>query len=136
MPYIPLRSFFRRPKLKRIFALLLLLCINPAWVAAMQTDSSRQLSGIVATRKDEVLPRITVIAKGDGFEKQTETGESGEFRINVPGGPVTLRVEGQYISPEEQKIAADGASENLRLFVDYRIPPIHQSIVILASALQ
>ncbi len=113
---------------------ILLIAIFAAAGFSMQTGS--RISGVVADRKDEVLPGVTVIARGASGEWRTTTNETGEFSLEAPNEDVSLRIEGQYVKPQEQAIPAGSASENLHIQVDYLIPPIHQSMVITASALE
>jgi hypothetical protein len=56
--------------------------------------------------------------------------------LEIPTEDVSLRIEGQYIKPQQRAFPADTVVADLRIKVDYRIPPIHQSIVITASALE
>src|SRR5438105_6236551 len=104
--------------------------------AGFSMQSGRRISGVVADRKDGVLPGVTVIARSASGERQTTTNETGQFSLEVPNEDVSLRIEGQYVKPQEQAVPAAGASENLHIQVDYLIPPIHQSMVITASALE
>jgi outer membrane receptor protein involved in Fe transport len=79
---------------------------------------------------------MTVIATGPGYERMVETGDSGQFTLSVPSADVTLRVEGPYVVPNQRTLGADEFANDIRLQIDVRIPPIHQSIVIVSSALQ
>src|SRR5262249_8076960 len=49
---------------------------------------------------------------------------------------LTLRIEGQYIKAKESTIRSSDPTDNLHILVEFLIPPIHQSIVITASALE
>src|SRR5947207_3398303 len=123
-----------KPNWHSVILATLLIAMFAAAAFAMQ--SSRRISGVVADRKAQVLVGITVIARGASGERQTTTNETGQFTLDVPNEDVALSIEGQYLKPQEQAIPAGGVSENLRIEVDYLIPPIHQSIVITASALE
>jgi outer membrane receptor protein involved in Fe transport len=118
--------------LPAIIASLLTLC----WSAAAQTPSDRQIRGAVSTRANHPLARMNVIATGPGFERMVETGDSGQFSLSVPNGEVILRVEGPYVVPNQRTLLPDELSDDIRLQIDVRIPPIHQSIGIVASGLQ
>ncbi|MET0650091.1 MAG: TonB-dependent receptor, partial [Pyrinomonadaceae bacterium] len=59
----------------------------------------------------------------------------GGFRLAVPEGALTLRLSGKNVAPVVRHIAAGEAAENLRLLVEYVVPPIHESIVIVDSSL-
>jgi hypothetical protein len=100
----------------------------------MQFPPTRRIAGVIVDRKDEVLAGIIVIARSASGERRTTTDDTGQFAIDVPDEEITLRVEGEYIKPQEQIVSR--ASENLRIEADYEIPPLHQSIVITASGLE
>jgi hypothetical protein len=46
-----------------------------------------------------------------------------------------VRVEGKNLEAAEKLIAATDSTDNLQLKVKYIVPPVHESIVIQASAL-
>jgi hypothetical protein len=70
------------------------------------------------------------------LSRRTTTDEAGRFMLEIPTEDVSLRIKGQYIKPQQRAFPADTVVADLRIKVDYRIPPIHQSIVITASALE
>ena len=115
---------------------ILILLIAAKGIAAQELPDTRLISGVVVTQKDEALSGISVIARGRGFERITVTGENGEFRMKTPRSDVTLLAQGPYIRPQETTISAESSSTSVRLQVEFFIPPIHQSIVITAPALQ
>ena len=84
----------------------------------------------------QVLPGMVVIVSGVNGESRTTTNGTGQFTLETPNQDVSLRIEGPYIKPLVQSLTIASASENLRIQVEYRIPPIHQSLVITASALE
>ena len=95
----------------------------------------RTLSGTIVTRKNEAAPGVSLIVRfAAGEEKVTSDGQ-GVFRFSAPAGPLTLRVEGRNVVSQERVIGADERTENLRIEIDYVIPPVHDSVVIEASAL-
>jgi outer membrane receptor protein involved in Fe transport len=116
--------------------ILATLVIGIVAVAAFPMRSNRRISGVVTDRNAGVLAGITVIARGASGERQTTTSDIGQFTLDVPDEDVALHIEGQYIKPLEQAIRAGSASENIHIEIDYFIPPIHQSMVITASALE
>src|SRR3989441_4357804 len=132
----PLRGGeFVRTVSNAIFTVLLLTAFAQAGFAfATQSPLSRTISGLIAGPKNEVLTGATVVARTAVSEKTTTTDERGQFRIEAPDDEVTLHVEGQYIKPQDRTIPAGGAQTNLRIEIEYLIPPIHQGLVITASA--
>jgi TonB dependent receptor/Carboxypeptidase regulatory-like domain/TonB-dependent Receptor Plug Domain len=104
--------------------------------ASPPQSPGRTISGTVVDDKGQVLTGVAVVASGVNGERRTTTNATGQFTLETPYQDVSLRIEGAYIKPLEQVLSADTVSENLRIQVEYRIPPIHQSLVITASALE
>jgi hypothetical protein len=105
-------------------------------LAANPLEADRQITGVVVTDKNETLQKMLVIVKGTTFERETQTGENGQFSISVPTGDVTLSVVGPYVAPNEKILRHDDLLADVRLSVRISIPPIHQNVVIVANALQ
>src|SRR5215470_10612623 len=89
---------------------------------------SRTVSGTVLDDRGQVLPSISVIASDVNDEWRTITNFTGQFWLKIPNENVSLRIQGAYIKPREQVLPIATPSENLRIQVEYRIPPIHQSL--------
>src|SRR5262245_51231030 len=87
----------------------------------------RLLSGYILTQQDERLPGITVIARVVDTESRTTSDANGEFRVVVPVGPVTLRLEGQKITPIELPLSANEPGTNLTIRVKVIIPTLQES---------
>src|SRR5215813_13762015 len=115
--------------------MIILASFQPAFTSPLQS-STRTISGTVVDDKGQVLPGMVVIASGVNGESRTTTNGTGQFTLETPNQDVALRIEGPYIKPLVQSLTIASASENLRIQVEYRIPPIHQSLVITASALE
>ena len=119
----------------RLASTILVISIHVVCAFATQSPS-RRISGIIVDQKDQVLTAITVIAQTASGERRTTTDEAGRFTLDLPNEDVSLRIEGPYIKPQQQSFPAGNVAENVRIEVDYLIPPIHQSLVITASALE
>ncbi len=100
-----------------------------------QTSGARTLSGTILTSKGELVPGVTVIVRSATGEQQTTSDAAGGFSLSVPDEPLTLRFEGKNISPLEKSVAATDATENLEIKIEFIIPPIHESVVIVSSQL-
>src|SRR5262245_57991341 len=112
-----------------------ILFLHVAFASPVQS-SSRRISGTIVDAKDQVLTGLTVTASGPSGERRTSTNEAGQFVFDVPNEDVALRIQGLYIKPYQQPLPVSSLADNLRIEVEYLIPPIHQSIVITASALE
>src|SRR5262245_64742535 len=126
---------FALPTFRRLAFTMLFISVHLVCAFGIQSQS-RKVSGIIVDHKDQVLPGITVIVQTGSGERRTTTDEVGRFILDVPIEDVSLRIEGPYIRSQQQSLSSGTVVENLRIEVDYRIPPIHQSLVITASALE
>ena len=113
--------------------LIVLGCLGAA--LPLLAQDVRPISGVVVTSKDEAVYGVTVIASSNIGEQRTVTDNDGRFQLDVPSQEVTLRFEGQNIRPQERTIGLNEATV-LRVEIEFLIPPIHQSMVIVASALE
>src|SRR5437762_6694294 len=93
------------------------------------------VSGVVVDQKDAVLSGITVTGRSETGERRTVTDETGRFSLDIPGENVVLSIEGPFIEPLQETLPA-GNSDNVRIQAAYRIPPVHQDIVVTASPLE
>lgn len=57
---------------------------------------------------------MTVKARWPGGESKTLTDEDGQFRLEVPDAPVTLRVEGKNIAAHERTLPPGESVDALR----------------------
>ena len=130
------RERFFGSKRYGVGVMILLLSVQPLTASPVQSLTDRRISGVIVTHKDEALNGVTVVARGGSGERRAVTNENGEFIFDVPDEEITLRIEGQYIKPQEQTIPVGTRSTDLRIQIDFLIPPIHQSIVITASAFE
>src|SRR4030095_6428912 len=112
-----------------------ILFLQVAFASPVQS-SDRRISGTIVDGKDQVLTGLTVTASGPSGEWRTSTNEAGQFVLDVPNEDVGLRIQSLYIKPYQQALPVSSLADNLRIEVEYLIPPIHQSIVITASALE
>jgi outer membrane receptor protein involved in Fe transport len=105
----------------------------PALFAQMHDD--RILSGVVITQKNEAVEGVSLTILFPSGQERTKSDPDGNFRIEIPNEPVTLRVEGKYIASREMRIGSSDPTEDLKILVGFQIPPIHESLVITAAAL-
>lgn len=115
--------------------LLLPLFLSLTTQSNAQSPSMRMLFGTIVTGKNEVVTAATVIARSASGEWKTVTDGEGTFRLQVPDEALTLRVEGKNLAAQERKIKPGDKPDNLRIEVEYVIPPVHDSLVITATAL-
>ena len=106
------------------------------FLAFQDAFASRTISGVIVDDKDQVLSGITIIARGASAEQRTTSDETGRFALSVPDDDISLRIEGPYIKTQEQTVAVSNTTENIRIEAEYRIPSVHQKLVITTSALE
>lgn len=119
----------------RLSAAILCLLTAPQVLAA-QAPGPRVLSGVVLTSRGELAPGVSILVGAAGGELRTASDAEGGFRLPVPEGALTLRLTGRHVAPVTKEIAAGGATEGLRLVVEYVVPPVHESMVIVDSSLE
>lgn len=130
------RGFNKRrvgPVARLVLWATLLLC-NQFAVNAQDT-APHTLSGVIITARNEVVSGATVTVRAASGEQQTVSGPDGRFRLSIPNEPLTLTIEGKYIKPQQRRLNPGEPTENLKFEIEYIVPPIHDSIVIEASAL-
>lgn len=125
-------------KLPLIVVPLLLFVTSVAQAQSTGSNHSagrRTVSGVIVTHKSEVVPGVALSLRSAAGEEKAVSNGNGAFRFSAPTGPLTLRIEGKNIVPQERPISATEIADNLRIEIDYIIPPMHDSVVIEASTL-
>lgn len=112
----------------------LALFISPGVKAgSLQAKDKRTISGIVASQQNESVEGVTVIARYASGEQRTTSDEEGNFRFVVPNESVKLSFEAKNVTPFEMTIEPGEKSENLQIKLNFVVPPIHESVVIVSS---
>lgn len=121
--------------------LLLLLaifyCLIPSASVDAQTNRTRNVTGVVVTQQNELLPGVNVTAIfTSGARRTTVSDAEGRFSITGPSESLTLKFERTSITPLEIQVALNDRAENLRIKVELLVPTVHESVVIEATALE
>jgi hypothetical protein len=114
---------------------VILLCLALARGQVEAQRKMRPISGVIVTGKNESVKGVSVTARYPAGEQRTVSDEDGAFRLTAPDEPLTLVIEGKQIITRERAISDSGPAENLRIEVEYVVPPVHESVVIVASPL-
>jgi hypothetical protein len=118
-------------------AMLVFLCgLSAGQPLFAQRNGQRILSGAVITQKNEVVEGVSLTVISPSNREQIKTDRDGNFRTEIPYEPLTIRIEGKYIIPQETQIGLRDQAENLKIVVEFVIPPVHESLVITATALE
>lgn len=120
---------------KATLCILLLIALLAVCDGIKAQTKPRSVSGVIVTTKNETVKGAFVTARYRTGEQKTVSDEDGAFRLTVPDEQITLLIEGKNITGKEKIINANEAAENLRIEIEYVIPPLHESVVIIASTL-
>ncbi|HEU0251720.1 MAG TPA: carboxypeptidase regulatory-like domain-containing protein [Pyrinomonadaceae bacterium] len=89
-----------------LFALLLAISGNVfsngsrhCTAAPLRAPHFRTVSGYILTQQNERLPGVTVVVRGSFWNTSTISDREGYFRLDVPVGSITIRLEGKNIQP-------------------------------------
>jgi hypothetical protein len=118
----------------RLFVLCLVLSSTRntgLWAQA----GPRVVSGLVLSEKNEAVSGAKVVAQGTFGVAQTISDRDGRFVLEAGTGSLRLEVSGNYIVPAQVLLSANEVATNLEIHVHYQIAPVHESLVITASAL-
>jgi TonB dependent receptor/TonB-dependent Receptor Plug Domain len=120
-------------KTKLTLLLATLLLISPQITA--QAKTQRTLSGTVITSRNELVAGATITVRTTSGEITATSDSEGTFRVTVPAEVLIVKITGKNILPLERKIDAREVLDSVRFEISYRIPPIHDSLVITATQL-
>jgi hypothetical protein len=116
-----------------IFSCLLLLIAFAPVAAEAQTARSRVISGTVVTSGNESVAGVCLTVRYSSGEQKTLSDEDGAFRFVVPAESLTVKIEGRYVVTQEITFSASDPIENLRVEIEHTVPPVHESVVIVAA---
>lgn len=102
---------------------------------ASAAGAGRTVSGVTVTRKSEPVPGVSIAIRSEAGEERTVSDAGGAFRLSAPAGQLTLEVEGRNIVTRTLVLKAGEETENLRIEIEYIIPPLHESVVIVDTSL-
>ncbi|MBL8205252.1 MAG: TonB-dependent receptor [Blastocatellia bacterium] len=111
-----------------IHKIFLLFTITISLTTMAQT--SRTISGTLVTKDNKAVPNVKFFTD----KQETTTDAEGNFSLTLPLDVTRLRIEGKNIAAKEITFRPD--EKNLLIQVEYTIPPIHDGLVIEATALE
>jgi len=110
----------------------LLLLSSLSWA---QTTKSRMVSGRVLSDRNEPVAGVQVLVRSRDTEDRGLTSDDGTFRVEGPNGAFTLSLSGKYLAFEPVVFGASDSVDDLILHIEFKIPAVHESLVISATAL-
>jgi outer membrane receptor protein involved in Fe transport len=90
---------------------------------------------VITTGGSEVVAGATITVRSSAGELTATSDKEGNFKLTVPAESLIVRITGKNIVTLERHIDVRELAERLRFEISYRIPPVHDSLVISASQL-
>ncbi len=116
--------------MKRIFAQTNLCWLFLFFSSIALAQTTRTISGTVITKKNESAPNVKVFAGNT----ETTTDAQGNFSLKISANVTQLRIEGKNVIAKDVHFRPD--QNNLLIQIEYTISPLHDSLVIEATALE
>jgi len=121
--------------MKEFAVLLALLGTITPRQAYGRVDLMRRLSGLIVTEKNEPVSGVALSIRGAAGELRATSDAAGRFSVMVWRESLTLRIEGKNVEPLERHLGPEENSEDLEIRVRFIIQPVHDTVVIVSSAL-
>ncbi len=96
----------------------------------LNAQNLRTLSGTVVTPQFELVPNITIEVETSKGKLTAVTNAEGAFSLQVPSGPISVKVSGRNVIPIDLNFTASDQIENVQWKITYLIPPISESVTI------
>jgi outer membrane receptor protein involved in Fe transport len=114
---------------------LLLIMLAAVFVLEASAQTRRTLSGVVVTPQFELVPNAAITIDSRAGTQATTTNAEGTFSIEVPPGPISVKVSGRNLVPVRLDLSGAQRTENLQWTVTYIVPPVSESVTIQDDAL-
>lgn len=95
-------------------------------------QNTKTITGTIVTTTNEVVPNATVAAGG----KTVVTDAEGKFSIEIGNGDTKLEVSGKNIVPQMRIIKSSDDISGVTIVISYKVPEIHEELVISADSLE
>lgn len=114
---------------------LFLGCLTLVFTLQVEAQPQHRISGMVVDRTQAPVAGASVKAQTSTGVIETTTDQEGKFELQVPDESIVIQVEGKNLVPFSQSLTVSDRLAQIQLEVSYTLSPIHDSIVIEASAL-
>lgn len=128
-------SFVVRLMLKQLGKSVFPGCLVLILTLHAGAQTRHRFSGIVVDRTQSPVAGASIKVQASTGMIETTTDQDGKFDLQVPDESLVVQIEGKNLVSSSQPVSLGTQSGPLRLEVSYSVPPIHDSIVIEASAL-
>jgi outer membrane receptor protein involved in Fe transport len=119
-------------QLRSLAFLLLVACVE---LSPGQVSSVRHVSGVIVDEGGAVVPGVAITVTGTWGREESRSDSEGQFQLQVPAGPFILKAASEYLTSSAITVSESDLTESLRILVRYSIAPVHESLVITATAL-
>ncbi|MBC7898780.1 MAG: TonB-dependent receptor plug domain-containing protein [Saprospiraceae bacterium] len=104
-------------------------------VLSVTAQDMRTVSGVIVTQQFERVPNAAIEVETANGKLTYVTDEEGTFTLEVPAGPISVKVSGRNISPIDFNFAASDRLDDVQWKISYIVPPITESVTIEDDAL-
>ncbi len=129
-----IKNFFQCSRFSLKTLLLSIFIFNCA-VFAQTTNNARTFSGTIVTQQFELVPNVMIEVQTSDEKLQTVSDAEGNFSLNVPNEPLSVKFFGKNLSPVTRIFAPTDTLINLQIKVSYIIAPVNESVTIRADPL-
>ncbi|HEY8563167.1 MAG TPA: TonB-dependent receptor [Pyrinomonadaceae bacterium] len=119
----------------RINLTLSALCLISFFSSGVTAQNTRTLSGTILTQMFESVPNVAVEVQTSDGKIDVVTDSEGRFSLKVPNESLSVKISGKNIEPQTRIFSAQDALENIRIKINYTVPPVNESVTIQAETL-
>src|SRR5215813_10150499 len=105
-------------------------------VSMAQIPASRSFSGVVTSEDRKPLEGVLITLRYISGERSIVTNENGQFRCPVPVGSFSVHLEGKNLLSRDVVFHAGEATDGVPITLKYFMPPMHDSVVIVADPIE
>jgi outer membrane receptor protein involved in Fe transport len=118
--------------MKKIVFAAILSCLLTLSAFAQET---RMFSGVVVTPQFELVPNVEIAVETSDGILNAKTDAEGSFSVEVPRENLSVRISGRNIDPQTLNYSVADDLTNLRIRINYIVPPVAESVTITDDAL-
>ncbi len=121
--------------MKSISLINILILTSLLFGVNVLAQNTRTFSGTVVTQQFELIPNVSIEIETSSGKINATTDAEGEFSVQVPNEPLSVKFYGKNLSSVTRIFAATDAVKNLQIKTSYIIAPVNESVTIRADPL-
>ncbi|MBS1793236.1 MAG: TonB-dependent receptor [Acidobacteria bacterium] len=98
-------------------------------------QGGRTFSGTVTTARFELVPGATLEIRTGKTKISVQTDAEGRFSVTLPDESFSVAVSGKNIEPQTRVFGAADVWENVRIRINFLVPPVSESVTIQGETL-